>query len=423
MTTTDFPTWLADQVEAPNSLCAQTPERSRGRSPTARRVAPTSIRKRSSAPCLQSIAHDLENPSVPLPLRVESHEDTPRVVRAVWYNDALRGGISKRSPAHRLGDHASALLDPESTGAAAIYVFAGGAVGCHNRMPSLGLPFGSRGGPVSKWASAPWTPDAGSFGRLQTEEVWPLAKAATTRYNEEEQDPRSGTSVARRRKCRFVNAFWRRSMCRRRARRSLKPPLRWPPHSTPNCTSCMWSSPSSLSYGTVMQADLHSHEMGRMWDHASAHVAELGDRLEGAVGAPARRHRPCDKRDSPHGRGARNGLDRRRQPRPPRTRTASRIHCQRRAARRQLPRARGSGNGGHGPKHAEGRRAEPTATLWSARGFGGGGKPSSRWPRTTRPPSAAASRAAGVSWWMKRYPQEAACGNIALPARRGTDGR
>ena len=38
--------------------------------------------------------------------------------------------------------------------------------------------------------------------------------------------------------------------------------------------------PSSLSYGTVMQADLHSHEMGRMWDHARAHVAELGDRLE-----------------------------------------------------------------------------------------------------------------------------------------------
>ena len=38
--------------------------------------------------------------------------------------------------------------------------------------------------------------------------------------------------------------------------------------------------PSSLSYGTVMQADLHSHEMGRMWDHARAHVAELGNRLE-----------------------------------------------------------------------------------------------------------------------------------------------
>lgn len=34
--------------------------------------------------------------------------------------------------------------------------------------------------------------------------------------------------------------------------------------------------PTNLAYGAVMLADLHSHEMLQMRDHATAHVADLG---------------------------------------------------------------------------------------------------------------------------------------------------
>ena len=62
-----------------------------------------------------------ENPDRSFPLYVDSHSDT-RVGRAVWYNQGTRD----ETRITRLGGAQSALLDPESTGALAVFVFPDG---------------------------------------------------------------------------------------------------------------------------------------------------------------------------------------------------------------------------------------------------------------------------------------------------------
>ena len=65
---------------------------------------------------------EAENPDVWLDLYVDSHADH-RKVRAVWYNNRLRGGTRNEARLTNFGGQASALLDPDSTGALTIFAF------------------------------------------------------------------------------------------------------------------------------------------------------------------------------------------------------------------------------------------------------------------------------------------------------------
>ena len=73
---------------------------------------------------------DVENPDRIFPLFIDSHADA-REIRAVWYNNRLRGGTRNETRLTGFGGAASALLDPESTGALAVFVFRIGRDECH----------------------------------------------------------------------------------------------------------------------------------------------------------------------------------------------------------------------------------------------------------------------------------------------------
>lgn len=68
------------------------------------------------------------NPRVPLEAFVDSHPDV-RVVTPIWYNNRLFGKTRNETRVTGWGGGASALLDPGSTGALAVFVFENGAVG------------------------------------------------------------------------------------------------------------------------------------------------------------------------------------------------------------------------------------------------------------------------------------------------------
>jgi hypothetical protein len=73
---------------------------------------------------------EAENPDVTLPLFIDSHADT-REIRAVWYNNRLRGGTRNEARLTGFGGAASALLDPDSTGALTVFAFRTGENECH----------------------------------------------------------------------------------------------------------------------------------------------------------------------------------------------------------------------------------------------------------------------------------------------------
>ena len=65
---------------------------------------------------------DQENPDHRFELYIDSHADH-RTVRAVWYNNRLRGGTRNETRLTGFGGQASALLDPDSTGALTVFAF------------------------------------------------------------------------------------------------------------------------------------------------------------------------------------------------------------------------------------------------------------------------------------------------------------
>lgn len=71
-------------------------------------------------PSLESHTHD--NADAWFDLTIDSHPDA-RNVRVVWYNNKLRGGTRDEVRVTNLGGGQSALLDPESTGALAVFAF------------------------------------------------------------------------------------------------------------------------------------------------------------------------------------------------------------------------------------------------------------------------------------------------------------
>src|SRR5271165_6942597 len=64
------------------------------------------------------------------PLYIDSHSDF-REIRAVWYNNRLRGGTRNETRLTGFGGAASALLDPESTGALTVFAFRTNGTECH----------------------------------------------------------------------------------------------------------------------------------------------------------------------------------------------------------------------------------------------------------------------------------------------------
>lgn len=68
------------------------------------------------------------NPRVPLDAFVDSHPDV-RTVTPIWYNNRLFGKTRNETRVTGWGGSNSALLDPDSTGALAVFVFENGAVG------------------------------------------------------------------------------------------------------------------------------------------------------------------------------------------------------------------------------------------------------------------------------------------------------
>lgn len=65
---------------------------------------------------------DILNPDKRFDLVIDSHADR-REARAVWYNNKFHGGTRNESRLTNFGGAASPLLDPESTGALAVFAF------------------------------------------------------------------------------------------------------------------------------------------------------------------------------------------------------------------------------------------------------------------------------------------------------------
>ncbi len=114
---------------------------------------------------------EAKNPEVWFDLYIDSHADH-RNVRAVWYNNKPRGvGTRDEARLTNFGGRASALLDPESTGALAIFAFvldeAGVAKEAHvwvcETQTEDALAEDRIGHPVEPGQQLVWSPADGPF--------------------------------------------------------------------------------------------------------------------------------------------------------------------------------------------------------------------------------------------------------------------
>lgn len=114
-----------------------------------------------------------DNPDINFDLYIDSHADH-RKVRAVWYNNRLRGGTRNETRLTGFGGTSSALLDPDSTGALMIAAFSknnGTATDahvwlCHNAIEED--VFEERIGPVEPKQNVIWHPGTGLATTLFT---------------------------------------------------------------------------------------------------------------------------------------------------------------------------------------------------------------------------------------------------------------
>ena len=87
---------------------------------------------------------ELLNPDVWFEVFIDSHS-VQQTVRAVWYNNSLRGGTRNESRLTNFGGISSPLLDPENTGALVIFAFRHVQGGGRTRLPGLDLRGRARG--------------------------------------------------------------------------------------------------------------------------------------------------------------------------------------------------------------------------------------------------------------------------------------
>lgn len=104
---------------------------------------------------------EVENPDLVFPLFIDSHADR-REIRAVWYNNRLRGGTRNETRLTGFGGAASALLDPDSTGALTLFAFREGRNECHVWVCQHETEeeiIEDRIGPVEPGKALVWTPN------------------------------------------------------------------------------------------------------------------------------------------------------------------------------------------------------------------------------------------------------------------------
>lgn len=125
---------------------------------------------------------EVRNPHVWFDLYIDSHTDH-RNVRATWYNNRYRGGTNNETRLTNLGGGASALLDPDSTGALTVFAFAldgdGRALSCHVwvcRHETEEELVEDRTGPVEPGKWTIWSSARAPFGTL----FEPVSRARTS---------------------------------------------------------------------------------------------------------------------------------------------------------------------------------------------------------------------------------------------------
>lgn len=114
----------------------------------------------------------VENPDKWFELRIDSHSDVKNV-RAIWYNNKLRGGTRNEARVTNFGGADSALLDPESTGSLAVFAFhrdsSGEAQVCHAWVcdhETQADVIEDRIGPVEPGKFTVWTVDESEHSAL-----------------------------------------------------------------------------------------------------------------------------------------------------------------------------------------------------------------------------------------------------------------
>jgi hypothetical protein len=108
---------------------------------------------------------EAENPDLMFPLFIDSHADT-REIRAIWYNNRLRGGTRNETRLTGFGGAASALLDPDSTGALTVFAFRVGGNECHVWVCQHETEeeiIEDRIGPVEPGKAVVWSPRTGTM--------------------------------------------------------------------------------------------------------------------------------------------------------------------------------------------------------------------------------------------------------------------
>jgi hypothetical protein len=136
------------------------------------------------------------NPDLEVDAYIDSHADHRRV-RVIWYNNKLHGGTRNETRITNWGGASSAVLDPESTGALAIFVFSppgtGGQRDVHIwvcRHPTEEDLVEERISPVEPGAHLIWHPGAEDVSRLA---VIAKGELATCRLSAEQLPPSWGT--------------------------------------------------------------------------------------------------------------------------------------------------------------------------------------------------------------------------------------
>lgn len=119
----NLPTWMMEQGQAGMVWCAKRLSGTETLASGSRPVGPC-IPPEVAFRVLPTLdRQEKDNPAASLSLRVDSHDAAERTARAIWYNNALRGGAHNEVRITGLGGRTSPLLDPESTGALAIFAF------------------------------------------------------------------------------------------------------------------------------------------------------------------------------------------------------------------------------------------------------------------------------------------------------------
>ena len=116
---------------------------------------------------------EAENPDTWFILHVDSHSGDTRRIRAVWYNNRLRGGTRNEARLTNFGGGDSALLDPDSTGSMAVFAFhreeTGDASVCHAWVCDTEVEADlveERIGPIEPGRGKVWVTDGDERGLL-----------------------------------------------------------------------------------------------------------------------------------------------------------------------------------------------------------------------------------------------------------------